>query len=79
VADHKDDPIVFANKVLAQYAKALLGYEKLEAEDCNTMRVTFRNLGGSWSDLSYGDPKAVGLASQIVVAWGKLKGKAGGN
>lgn len=72
----KKEPLLFANRAIHQYAKHLMDDdEMLNAEDCTTIRVGFRNLGGSWEAVAAGDPKALGTLSQVVKAWAKLRAK----
>lgn len=75
--DPKKKPLLFANRAIQQYAKAFLdGDEGLTAQECTTIRVVYRRLGGTWEGLTQGDPKMAAKLSQAVKAWGQARSKA---
>jgi len=69
-----EQPSVFANETIGQMANSL-GVE-LEPKDFTVIRITFRNVGGSWADLVMGDPDTVDLLAQSVRALVQAKGQA---
>lgn len=72
----KKEPLLFANRAIQQYAKPLLDAdERLTAEDCTVIRVGFRDIGGTWEELTAGDHRALDKLSQVVKAWGRLRAK----
>jgi hypothetical protein len=74
--DPKKQPLLFANRAIQQYAKAFLeDDESLTAQDCTTIRVVYRQLGGTWEGVLRGDPEMIGKLSQSVKAWGQARKK----
>ena len=71
----KEDPLVFANRVIEQFASHMVenADEKLDPRGCMAIRVVFRNLGGSWSALADGSVQDTNLLMKVVRAWGKAK------
>lgn len=63
-------PKIFANRVIKQLASHMIADgPKLKGEDYSAIRVAFRHLNGSWSELGAGDLKQLGLLQQVIMAW----------
>lgn len=69
--DEKPPPIVFANRVVKQFAENLVQDADLKPHDYTVIRVTFRKLGGSWFELCHGNVPHILLLTQVVRTWGK--------
>lgn len=68
-------PLVFAHRVIRQLVDHLLGTEYLtEDPDFKSIRLAFRNKGGSWEKFLNGDLKQNKLLQDIVSAWAQLPG-----
>ncbi len=66
-----DLQIIFANRVIRQFADNMLGAEtKIEGPDFRLIRVVFRHLGGSWASLMNGDIKQLTLLEALIRGWG---------
>lgn len=69
--DDKPPPLVFAHQVIELLASHLLGDSlKLSKKGYQTIRVTFRKLGGSWFDLCLGSLQDTQLLLECIKAWG---------
>lgn len=64
-------PLVFANKVVQQFANNFLGDTVLKPNDYTVIRTTFRKLGGSWFELCHGNIDHLLMLSKVVKAWGE--------
>jgi hypothetical protein len=72
----KDPPIVFANRVIRQFADHLLGNDLIiEPKDFMVIRVVFRKLGGNWVDLIQGNIKQLEVLERVLTNWGKVPGR----
>jgi hypothetical protein len=71
--DDDDKPSVLANKVVLQLIEHGVS-DKLRPgwEDFTSIRVVFRQCGGSWVALLDGDPQHLELLRNIVKAWGQM-------
>jgi len=71
-----EHPQLFANHVIAKMVAHAMGDETVvERDDFTSMRVVFRERGGSWVALADGDISQVDRLRGIVKAWGKLPGR----
>lgn len=66
-------PLVFAHQVIKQLVDHLLGDTKIRKQGYRTIRVVFRQLGGSWFRLCMGSPRDTELLIETVRAWGKAR------
>jgi hypothetical protein len=65
-------PLVFANRVIRQFADHLLGEDVfLLPEDYRALRLVFRWCQGSWERLELGDIVHNRLLVTIITTWGK--------
>lgn len=65
-------PLVFANRVIRQFADHLLGADLvIEPKDFMILRLTFRKCGGQWLSVVQGDIRHTVLLEKVVTAWGK--------
>ena len=70
-------PLEFANRVLRRFVNNLYGASVyVLPEDYTMMRVVFRNLGGSWEQVSQGDIEQCKTVVRIVQSWGALREKS---
>lgn len=69
-------PLVFANRVIRQFADHLLGGDiVIEPKDFMVLRIIFRKLGGKWWDLSRGSIAQLVLLEKILTNWGNQPGR----
>lgn len=73
MSDQPKPPKVFANRIIKQLIQHMFadGF-KIKAEDYDSIRVTFRSLGGSWEEFLLGNPKQLELLQQVIQAWAVL-------
>jgi hypothetical protein len=70
--DTRPDPLAFANRVIRQFVDNHVDPDcTLLKGDYTVLRRVFRRLGGSWERLVQGDPRHVGLLSELTRAWGQ--------
>lgn len=70
--DADKQPLVFANRVIRQYADHLVGDDTiLLAKDYQVIRLVFRWAKGSWERLEHGDMLQNRLLERIIEVWGK--------
>lgn len=68
--DTKDTPKVFANRMIQQIVEHSFGDTlKVEPNDFLVMRTAFRNLGGSWTEISLGSPSHLDILKQVITTW----------
>lgn len=64
-------PLVFANRVIRQYADHLVGDDvMILPNDYAVIRMVFRWCGGSWERLDHGDIVHNRLLAKILTTWG---------
>lgn len=69
-------PLIFANRVIRQLVDHQFSDGMLiEPADYASIRVVFRQKGGSWESLWHGDFKQLESLNSIVLAWGKMPGR----
>ena len=69
--DAERQPLVFANRVIRQYADHLVGDDAiLLPKDYQAIRLAFRWVGGSWERLGHGDIVHNRMLSRILTVWG---------
>lgn len=64
-------PLVFANRVIRQFADHLLGSIPIKPRDFTLMRLVFRAVGGNWDKFIHGDIDQITTLENIVTRWGK--------
>ena len=68
----KELPRVFANRMIQQIIENSLGDDTvIEPNDYMAIRTAFRNLGGTWEQISLGNHETVNLLKQVITAWGQ--------
>lgn len=71
--DEEQKPRILANKVLLQLIQHGVSEKLMPSwEDFTSIRVVFRQCGGSWRALLEGDHLQLQLLRNIVMAWGQL-------
>ena len=71
--EQEPQPKVLANKVIRQLVQHMVSDQLAPSwEDYASIRVVFRQCGGSWDNLIQGDIKTVELLKTIVTAWGQM-------
>jgi hypothetical protein len=74
--DSPSPPKVFGNHVIKQIVQHMLAEDMLlNFDDYQVIRVVFRTLGGSWSQLAQGDIVHLELLKKVVTAWGQMPGR----
>lgn len=69
-------PLVFSHRVIRQLVDHLLGEDFLtEEEDFKSIRMVFRDRGGSWEKFLNGDLQQNKLLQDVVSAWAKIPGR----
>jgi len=68
-------PIIFANRVIQQFADHLLGGVSIKPRDYALMRLVFRKLKGNWQLLTQGDIQQLTLLERVVTGWNKMPGR----
>lgn len=66
-------PLVFANRVIRQFADHLLGGVTIKPKDYTLMRLIFRELGGQWDGFIHGDIEQITMLEKVITRWGKAK------
>lgn len=66
-------PLVFANRVIRQFADHLLGGVTIKPKDYAVMRLVFRKMGGNWEALVHGDVNQLTLLEKVVTRWKEFK------
>jgi hypothetical protein len=70
--DQPTPPLVFANRLIRQFADNLLGSDVVALpNDYTIIRTAFRYAGGSWESVTLGDIVQIRLLEEIILAWGK--------
>ncbi len=68
----KELPRVFANRMIQQIIEHSFGDDMtVDPNDYMAIRTAFRNLGGSWEQISLGNHKTLELLKQVITAWGQ--------
>jgi len=71
--EQEQKPSVLANKVLLQLIQHGVSEQLMPTwEDFASIRVVFRQCGGSWRALLDGDHNQLELLRTIVMAWGQM-------
>jgi hypothetical protein len=71
--DQEQKPTVLANKVILQLIQHGVSEELAPSwEDFTSIRLVFRQIGGSWIALLDGDHSQLELLRNVVTAWGKM-------
>jgi hypothetical protein len=66
-------PKIFANRVIKQLIQHMFADSlKIESEDYDSIRVTFRKLDGRWEDFLLGDPEQLEKLQNVIKAWAAL-------
>jgi hypothetical protein len=74
--DSPSPPKVFGNHVIKQIVQHMLAEDMLlNFDDYQVIRVVFRTLGGSWSQLAQGNIVHLELLKKVVTAWGQMPGR----
>jgi hypothetical protein len=74
--DREAPPKQFANNVLQQVASHMLADDiVVEPDDFMAMRVAFRSLGGTWTEVASGNIVHLELLKKVVTAWGNMPGR----
>jgi len=69
-------PIQLANKVIRTIADNLLSEDVVIGKaDYMSIRLVYRQLGGTWETILRGDGNAVNVLKQVVQAWGDMPGR----
>lgn len=69
-------PLLFADRIIQQIIEHSMGGEYLLTEmDFLSMRMVFRNSGGSWERYLNGDTRQHELLQNVVKAWAQMPGK----
>lgn len=66
-------PLVFANRVIRQFADHLGITQTLHPRDYMIIRLVFRKLGGQWESFIHGDIKQITTLEKVITNWGKVK------
>jgi len=71
--DQEQKPSVLANKVILQLIQHGVSEKLMPSwEDFASIRVVFRQIGGSWAALLDGDHTQLARLRMVVMAWGQL-------
>lgn len=71
--DEEQKPRVLANRVILQLIQHVVSGDLMPSwEDFASIRVVFRQCGGSWTELIHGDIRQLELLKTIVLAWGHM-------
>jgi len=69
-------PLVFSHRVIRQLIDHMVGEDTVTDEaDFLSMRLAFRQKGGSWEKLVNGDTSQNNLLKDVVVGWSKIPGR----
>ena len=69
-------PAQLANRVIRQLIDHLFGEDMITLkDDFMGIRVVYRQLGGTWVQLTDGNNDSIDLLEKIVIAWGKAPGR----
>jgi hypothetical protein len=69
-------PLVFSHRIIRQLVDHLLGEDFVtEDVDFKSIRLVFRERGGSWEKFMNGDMKHNKLLEDVVSAWAQLPGR----
>ncbi len=66
-------PLVFANRVIRQFADHLGITQTIRPRDYMIIRLVFRKLGGQWDAFIHGDIKQITTLEKVITNWGKVK------
>lgn len=68
--DSKDTPKVFANRMIRMLVDNSLGSDtNIPPNDYLVMRVAFRNMGGTWEQISQGNHEHLAKLKQVINTW----------
>jgi hypothetical protein len=71
--DQEQKPSILANKVVLQLIQHAISDQLMPSwEDFASIRVVFRQCGGSWAALLNGDHQQLEKLRNIVMAWGQM-------
>jgi hypothetical protein len=69
-------PLIFSHRIIRQLVDHLLGEDFItEDSDFKSIRLVFRNKGGSWEKFLNGDLQHNKLLQDVVSAWAQLPGR----
>jgi hypothetical protein len=66
-------PLVFANRVIRQFADHMGLGGSIKPRDYMMMRLVFRKLGGEWDKVVHGDIQQITLLEKVITRWGKIR------
>jgi DNA topoisomerase I len=69
-------PLVFSNRIIRQLIDHMIGEDTITEDiDFKSMRIVFRECGGSWEKFMNGDILNNELLQKIVTAWAQMPGR----
>ncbi len=66
-------PLVFANRVIRQFADHLGVTRTIKPKDYLIIRLIFRKLGGQWERFIHGDIQQITTLEKVITNWGKAQ------
>lgn len=74
--ESESPPLVFSHQVIRQLVDHMVGPDfVVDEQDFLSMRLAFRQKGGSWEKFIAGDLQHNNLLKDVVVAWSKIPGR----
>jgi hypothetical protein len=71
--DEEQKPSILANRIILQLIQHMVSDQLRPSwEDFASIRVVYRQCGGTWLGLIDGDLRQVELLKTIVTAWGQM-------